>query len=151
MSGVDFCSVSWGSEDDMSEPAMERGRSDSSGDLAGDGSRTLGVLMEATGSGDVGSIWFSVADTSTFSMSTVLGVLSVSFVIVISESAIDPAYSETDAMEGEIEVIDRVPESSRTRNCEIEGLRAGEGEVERFGADSPRSGLEGRPCWARIS
>jgi hypothetical protein len=84
-------------------------------------------------------------------MSTVLGELSVSFVIVISESAIDPAYSETDVTEGESEVIDRVPESSRTRNCEIEGFRPGEGEIDRLVADSPRSGLPGRPCWARIS
>jgi len=111
----------------------------------------LGVLIEATGSGDTGSIEFSVVGTSTFSKSTVLGVLSISFVIVISESAIDPAYSETDAIEGEIEVMDRVPESSRTKNCEIEGFRPGAGEVERFGAESPRSGLEGRPCWARMS
>ena len=82
----------------------------------------LGVLMDATGSEDTGSIWFSVVGTSTFSKSTVLGVLSVSFVIVISESAIDPAYSETDVTEGESEVMDRVPESSRTKNCEIEGF-----------------------------
>jgi hypothetical protein len=81
----------------------------------------------------------------------VLGVLSVSFVIVTSESAIDPAYSETDVTEGESEVMDRVPESSRTKNCEIEGFSPGEGEIERFGAESPLSGLEGRPCCARIS
>ena len=77
--------------------------------------------------------------------------LSVSFVIVISDSAIDPAYSETEVTEGESEVIDRVPESSRTKNCEIEGFDPGEGEVERCSAESPLSGLEGRPCCARIS
>jgi hypothetical protein len=111
----------------------------------------LGVLIEATGSGDVGSTWFSVVGTSAFSKSTVLGALSISFVIVISESAIEPAYSETDVTDGESEVMDRVPESSRTKNCEIEGFRPGEGEIERLAAESPRSGLEGRPCCARIS
>jgi len=109
----------------------------------------LGVLTEGAGSGEPTGC--SVFGTSAFPKSAVLDMLSVSFFIVASESAIEPAYSVTDATEGVSEVIDRVPESSRTRNCEIEGFRAPVGDVERFGADSPRSGLEGRPCCARIS
>ena len=80
-----------------------------------------------------------------------LGVVSVSFVVVISDSAIDPEYSVTDATEGVREVIDRVPESSRTRNCEMEGLSEVVGEVERLEAVSLLRGLVGRPCCARIS
>jgi hypothetical protein len=113
----------------------------------------LGDPMGATGSGsgDVISICCSTDGVSTRSESTELGMVSGSFVVVMSESAIDPAYSVTDDTEGVSEVIDRVPESSRTRNCEIEGLRLPEGEVERLDAVSLLSGLAGRPCCARMS
>jgi hypothetical protein len=137
--------------EDLSDPAMEFGRSTSCGDLAGEGSRMLGDPIGAIGSGDIESIWCSAEGVSSLSRSTELGMVSGSFVVVMSESAIDPAYSVTDDTEGVSEVIDRVPESSRTRNCEIEGLRLPVGEVERLGAVSPLSGLAGRLCCARMS
>jgi hypothetical protein len=111
----------------------------------------LGDPTGAIGSGVVRSTRYSADGISSLSRSTELGIVSASFVVVMSECAIDPAYSVTDDTEGVSEVIDRVPESSRTKNCEIEGLRLPEGEVERLGAVSLRSGLAGRPCCARMS
>lgn len=76
-----------------------------------------------------------------------LGIVSVSLAVDPSESALDSAYSVTDPIEGVSEVTDRVPASSRTRNCEMEGLTPAEGgEEERTGDVSPLKGLAGRCC-----
>lgn len=111
----------------------------------------LGVVIETVGSMGVSSSSGSAIGSSTFGSSIVLGIVSVSLVVEASDSALDPAYSVTDAAEGVREVIERVPESSRTRNCEIEGFIPPGGEVERAGAVSLLSGLAGRCCCARIS
>lgn len=110
----------------------------------------LGVLIETVGSIGVRSSSLSAIGSSTFGSSISLGIVSVSFAAEASDSAIDPAYSVTEAAEGVREVIERVPESSRTRNCEIEGFIPPVGEDERVGAVSLLNGLDGR-CCARMS
>ena len=110
----------------------------------------LGVV--ATGAGSLGVTFRSAGSISTCCSSTVLGIVSVSLAVDPSESALDSAYSVTDPIEGVSEVTDRVPASSRTRNCEMEGLTPAEGgEEERTGDVSPLKGLAGRCCCARMS
>jgi len=109
----------------------------------------LGV--SATGAGSLGVTSRSAGSISGCCTSIVLGMVSVSLAVDPSDSALDPAYSVTDATEGVSEVIDLERESSCTRNCEIEGLRLAEGDEDRVGDVSPLNGLAGRCCCARIS
>jgi hypothetical protein len=110
----------------------------------------LGVL--ARGAGSLGVKFRSAGSVSTCCSSTVLAMVSVSLAVDPSESALDPAYSVTEPIEGVSEVTDLVPASSRTRNCEMEGLALAEGgEEDRVGDVSPLKGLAGRWCCARIS
>jgi hypothetical protein len=118
----------------------------------------LGVL--ATGAGSLGIAFCSAVSVSTCCSSTVLAIVSVSLAVDPSESALDPAYSVTDPIEGVSDVTDLVPASSRTRNCEMEGLTLAEGgeedlaeggEEDRVGDVSPLNGLAGRCCCARMS
>jgi len=105
----------------------------------------------AIGAGSLGVTLRSAGSVSTCCGSTVLRLVSVSLAVDPSDSAFDPAYSVTEPTDGVSEVIDRVPESSCTRNCEMEGLTLAEAGEDRGGDVSPLNGLAGRCCCARIS
>lgn len=73
--------------------------------------------------------------------SEVLGIVSVSLAVEPSDPALEPAYSVKEVVEGEVrDVIERLPSSSRTINCESEGLDIVEDSV---GADSLETCMEG--------
>lgn len=76
-------------------------------------------------------------DSSSFTGSALLIVDSGSFVVELSDPALEPAYSEKLDADGEVsDVIDRLPDSSRTRNWEIDGFAAPASGEEALGVDS---------------